>query len=178
MIKEKKTRFNLIDLIIIIVVIACIITTVFRAAILEKLSFASNNDTVLISFCAENLTADELAFINIGDEFRLDGETFGVMMGYDAPNQDVVILKTQTLKDGESDDTADSGAFKTEVKFETATEADLYRLEGTMEVKGKNTENGFFFGSDTHIGVGKVLNLDGEKCNISIVITKITENEA
>ncbi len=157
--KEKKTRLNLIDLTIIIVVAACIITTVFRGAILEKLSFASNNDTATITFCAENLTADELAFMNIGERFELDGESFGVMKSYDAPYQDVVILK----EDG---------------TFDTATDSTLYRLEGTMEIKGRNTENGFFFGSDTHIGVGKVLSLDGEKCNISIVITKIVENEA
>lgn len=170
--KEKKARFNLIDLVIIIVVVACIIGTVFRAAILEKLSFASNSDTATITFCAENLTADELAFINRGDEFKLNGKTFGVIKDYKSPNQDVVILKSETLKDGES------GTERTEMKFETATDSNLYRLEGTMEIKCDNTENGFFFGSDTHIGVGKVLNLDGEKCNISIVITKITENEA
>ncbi len=170
-VKERKTRFNLIDLVIVIVVIACVIGTVFRAAILEKLSFASNNDTVVITFCAENLTAEELAFINRGDEFSLDGETFGIMGDYKSPNQDVIVLKTEHKLE-------ENNRIKTEVRFDTATDSNLFRLEGTMEIKGHNTESGFFFGSDTHIAVGKVLNLDGEKCSISIVITKISENQA
>ena len=52
-----------------------------------------------------------------------------------------------------------------------------YTLIGEIEISGDNTEKGFFFDSDIHIGVGKVLNLKSQNCDISIVITKIIENE-
>ena len=156
--KEKKVRFNLIDFIIVIVVIACIVGTVFRATILEKLSFASNSDTATVMFYAENLTSEELASISIGEELSLDGETFGVIKDYASFAQTVVV----PTPDGAS--------------FTQAVDNNLFTITGELEIRGDNTESGFFFGSDIHIGVGKVLSLDGEKCNISIVITKITEN--
>lgn len=160
-VKEKKTRFNLIDLVIIIVVIACIIGTVFRAAIIEKLSFVANNDTAYVTFYAENLTAEDVASISVGDEFSLNGKSFGVIEKSPESNSQSVVVPSQ---DG-------SG-------FYCANDDKLYTVKGEMKIRGDSTENGFFFGSDTHIGVGKVLSLEGKKCNISIVITKITENEA
>lgn len=156
--KEKKTRFNLVDFVIIAVVLACIIGSVFRGVIIDKLKFASNSDTAKITFYAENITESELAFISIGDKLSLNGETFGTIKDYASYAQTVVV----PTEDGSA--------------FTQAVDNSLYTITGEMEISGENTENGFFFGSDIHIGVGKVLSLDGEKCNISIVITKITEN--
>ncbi len=157
-IKEKKTRFNLVDFIIIAVVIACIIATVFRGAIIDKLKFSSNADTAKVYFYAENLTEQELAFITIGDELSLDGETFGVIKDYVSYSQTVVVPTTD--KTG----------------FTSATDGSLYTITGELEINGQNTDEGFFFASDTHVGVGKVLGLEGKNYNISIVITKIMEN--
>ena len=157
--KEKKTRFNLVDLIIIAVVIACIIATVFRGAIIDKLRFATSADTVEISFCAENLTEQDLVFIAVGDELSLDRESFGTVKDYKVKERQSVVVPSQ---DGTG--------------FEIATDSSRYTVTGTLEIKGQNTDEGFFFGKDTHIGVGKVLNLEGKNYNISIVITKITEN--
>lgn len=156
--REKKTRFNLIDFIIIAVVISCIIATVFRGVIIDKLKFASNADTAKISFYAENLTQQELMYIAIGEELSLNGETFGVIKDYASGAQTVVVP------------TEDKAGFT------SATDNSLYTITGELEIKGKNTEEGFFFGTDTHVGVGKMLSLEGKKCSISIVITKITEN--
>lgn len=156
--KEKKTRFNLIDFIIIAVVICCIIATVFRGAIIDKLRFASSADTAKVFFYAENLTEQELTYITVGDELSFENETFGVIKDYVSYSQTVVVPD------------ADKAGFT------SATDGSRYTITGELEIKGRNTDEGFFFGSDTHVGVGKVLSLEGKNYNISIVITKITEN--
>ncbi len=157
---ENKTRFNMIDFIIIMVIIACIIGTVFRAAILDRLSFSSSADNAYISFCAENLTQEEIEMLRVGDELSLSGKSFGVIKAVSSTEQTVVV----TSADG-------SG-------FVKATDNTRFTLTGEIEISGENTDKGFFFDSDIHIGVGKMLNLESQNCDISIVITKITENES
>lgn len=159
--KIKNTRFNLIDFIIVIVVIACIVGTVFRSVILEKVSFASSRDELKVSFCAENLTEDQCSAIRQGEDLYLGNEVFGKGLSITSRSQQNVIVPNEN-GDG----------------FEIAVDNKLFTLLGELTVRGKNTDYGFFFGSDTHIGVGKMLNLKGEKCDISILITKISENDA
>jgi len=88
---DNKTRFNMIDIIIIMVIIACIIGTVFRSAILDRLNFASSRDSARISFCAENLTAEELAAIKAGDIFTLSEKDFGVLKSLSSTTQTVIV---------------------------------------------------------------------------------------
>lgn len=158
--KIKNTRFNLIDFIIVIVVIACIVGTVFRSVILEKVSFASSRDELKVSFCAENLTEDQCSAIRQGEDLYLGNEVFGKVVSITSSSQNVIV----------PDESGDL--------FVKAVDNKLFTLVGELTVRCKNTDYGFFFGSDTHIGVGKMLNLKGEKCDISILITKIVENDA
>jgi hypothetical protein len=159
-VKIKGTRFNIIDLVIVIVVIACIVGTVFRSAILEKLSFAASRDEIRISFCAENLTEEQCGAIKKGEKLYFGKELFGEILSLTSSSQTVLAYDEEI------------GSFK------SAVDDKLFVLTGELTVKGKNTDHGFFFGSSTHIGVGKMLNLEGEKCDISILITKIAENDA
>ncbi len=156
---EKKTRFNMIDFIIIVVILAGIIVTVFRGAILDRLSFGVSSDSARITFYAENLTAGEVASLAEKDEFSLSDKTLGTLKSFNSQAQKVNVLSS----DGKT--------------FVRAEDENLYTVIGEMEISGENTENGFFFDSDVYIGVGKVLNIESKKCDISIVITKITENE-
>ena len=156
---ENKTRFNMIDIIIVLIIIACIIGTVFRGAILDRLSFSSSADSVKVSFTAENLTKEDITALKVGDEFSLSDKSFGVLKSVSDEKQTIVIPSEDKLS------------------FTTALDPEHYTLNGEIEISGKNTDKGFFFDSDIHIGVGKVLNLESSNCAISIVITKITENE-
>lgn len=157
---ENKTRFNMIDFIIIMVIIACIVGTVFRSAILDRLSFSSSTDNARINFCAENLTQEEIEMLKVGDELFLSGKSFGVIRAVSNPKEQTAIV---TSEDGS--------------KFVKATDNMRFTLVGEIEISGENTDKGFFFDSDIYVGVGKVLNLESRKCDISIIITKITENE-
>jgi hypothetical protein len=72
-------------------VICCIIATVFRGAIIDKLRFASSADTAKVFFYAENLTEQELTYITVGDELSFENETFGVIKDYVSYSQTVVV---------------------------------------------------------------------------------------
>lgn len=157
---ENKTRFNMIDFIIIMIVIACIIGTVFRGAILDRLSFSSSADSVRVSFFAENLTYDDIAALKVDDTLYLSDKSFGSLKSMSYVKQTVVVPSEDRLS------------------FTEALDSTHYTLTGEIEISGKNTDKGFFFDSDIHIGVGKVLNLESSNSAISIVITKITENES
>ena len=156
---ENKTRFNMIDLLIVLIIIACIIGTVFRGAILDRLSFSSSADSVMVSFTAENLTKEDISTLKVGDKLSLSDKSFGVLRSVAYEKQTVVIPSDDRLS------------------FIEALDPEHYTMTGEIEINGKNTDKGFFFDSDIHIGVGKMLNLESSKCAISIVITKITENE-
>ncbi len=156
---ENKTRFNMIDLIIVLIIIACIIGTVFRGTILDRLSFSSSADRVKVSFTAENLTYEDVSALRIGDTLYLSEKSFGTLTSMSYVKQTVVVPSQDRLS------------------FTEALDPTHYTLTGEIEISGKNTDKGFFFDSDIHIGVGKVLNLESSNCAISIVITKITENE-
>lgn len=155
---ENKTRFNMIDLIIVLIIIACIIGTVFRGTILDRLSFSSSADSVKVSFTAENLTYEDISVLNTNDTLYLSEKSFGTLTSMSYVKQTIVVPSQDQLS------------------FTEALDPAHYTLTGEIEVSGKNTDKGFFFDSDIHIGVGKVLNLESSKCAISIVITKITEN--
>ena len=155
---ENKTRFNMIDLIIVLIIIACIIGTVFRGTILDRLSFSSSADSVKVSFTAENLTYEDISVLNTNDTLYLSEKSFGTLTSMSYVKQTIVVPSQDQLS------------------FTEALDPTHYTLTGEIEVSGKNTDKGFFFDSDIHIGVGKVLNLESSKCAISIVITKITEN--
>ncbi len=156
---ENKTRFNVIDLIIVLIIIACIIGTVFRGAILDRLSFSSSADSVKVSFSAENLTYDDISALKVNDTFYLLEKNFGTLTSMSYVKQTIVTPSNDRLS------------------FTETIDPEHYTLTGEIEISGKNTDKGFFFDSDIHIGVGKVLNLESSNCAISIVITKITENE-
>ncbi len=156
---ENKTRFNMIDLIIVLIIIACIIGTVFRGTILDRLSFSSSADRVKVSFTAENLTYEDVSALRVSDTLYLSEKSFGTLTSMSYVKQTVVVPSQDRLS------------------FTEALDPTHYTLTGEIEISGKNTDKGFFFDSDIHIGVGKVLNLKSSNCAISIVITKITENE-
>ena len=156
---ENKTRFNMIDLIIVLIIIACIIGTVFRGTILDRLSFSSSADRVKVSFTAENLTYEDVSALRVSDTLYLSEKSFGTLTSMSYVKQTVVVPSQDRLS------------------FTEALDPTHYTLTGEIEISGKNTDKGFFFDSDIHIGVGKVLNLESSNCAISIVITKITENE-
>ena len=139
--------------------IACIIGTVFRGTILNALNFSSSADSVKVSFVAENLTYEDFSTLKEGSELYLSGKLFGVLKMLSYEKQAVVIPSEDRLS------------------FVEALDPEHYTLSGEIEISGKNTDKGFFFDSDIHIGVGKVLNLESSNSAISIVITKITENE-
>ena len=156
---ESKTRFNMIDLIIVMIIIACILATVFRGTILDKLSFSSSVDRVRVSFVADNLTYDDVSALSVNDNLFLSEKSFGKLTSVSHVNQTTVVPSQNGLS------------------FTEAVDPTHYTVNGEIEISGKNTDKGFFFDSDVHIGVGKVLNLESSNCAISIVITKITENE-
>jgi hypothetical protein len=149
----------MIDIIIVLIIVACIIGTVFRGAILDRLNFSSSADSVKVSFSAENLTYEDVSALQTGDMLYLSGKSFGTLSSMSYVKQTIVVPS----KDG--------------LSFTEAIDPEHYTLTGEIEISGKNTDKGFFFDSDIHIGVGKVLNLESSNSAISIVITKITENE-
>ena len=61
---SKKIHFNVIDIIVIFLVIACVLGLVFRAEIREKLGKALSGETAYITLVAENVPYEHVkAFV-------------------------------------------------------------------------------------------------------------------
>ena len=116
---ENKTRFNMIDLIIVLIIIACIIGTVFRGTILDRLSFSSSADRVKVSFTAENLTYEDVSALRISDTLYLSEKSFGTLTSMSYVKQTVVVPSQDRLS------------------FTEALDPTHYTLTGEIEISGK-----------------------------------------
>ena len=79
MAENQKPKFNVLDLIIIIALIALIAGGVWRSGVIEQLRIPEANDTVEITFLCQGVTAGSDKVFAVGDTLYCtdDGLTLG-----------------------------------------------------------------------------------------------------
>ena len=161
MVVQKKIRFNIIDFLLIVLILLSVSALVFRPMVLEKLGKLTANDTVVVSFCADQLTEDEYNVLAQGDQLVLNGDSFGELLSFS-------VQPYKTLQLIESDVDSEHPFFSEVV------EPNLYTVKGQIRLTGKQREDGFYVSGDLQVGVGSIVKVESDSYILTLQITGIS----
>lgn len=157
--ENSKLRFNIIDLLIVIIVIGCIAGVIMRYDIVDKLVVNSKRDEVKVSFMITGISPQISEQIKDGDEFYVVGSS-----------NSVGILQEHTLGNAEKVEANENGE---PVRSYDDT---LRDVRGSFVSLGVLNEKGFFLGGTLFIAPGKTLTIESRNVRISVIITEISRS--
>lgn len=174
--ESKKIRFNVVDVIIIFLVIACVVGVIFRGTVKEKLGEALSGETAYITLVAENVPKEYIEAFVQGSQAFCEDKNIGVIIGYSYTEQTTVILdlnekfEYQQTEEGE-------GGYKRIIspEFKTVYDKESYTVTCQIQVSGQDKSDGFYLRGSEYIGVGKMLNISTENHAFTMTITKISD---
>jgi len=157
--KKIRRRFNIVDLLIILAVIAIVIGVALRYNIADSIGLKSNKDTVTVSFLITDIKETSADAMVIGDKFYLQYNNLelGELMNKKTSN---------TVSYIENDD----GVL---VKAENNTR---FNVRGEIRATGKLTSDGFMLGGTQYIAAGKDISVYSQHIMVSLLITGIEVN--
>ena len=151
--KIANLKFNVIDFLIIIVILAIIVSVVFRRNLFDK--FNTEEDTITYTLKIENTTQDTFDFLDVGGSVYVDGDVWAGTIT-DKSKENAIVY-----------DTSETGEIK-KVVFEDRI--DIY-LEvealGVVDEQGKKL-NGKYF-----IAAGKTMTCRTDKIEFSAEVRDV-----
>ena len=135
---QKSHRFNIIDFVLIITVLACLIGITVRQNLKDQ--FVDSSDTATVTVMIRGLLKDNVEHLVVGDEFynQRNGEVVGILKDFETkpakirtPRHDGTIAITEYID-------------RTDVMC-------------TIEVEGLSSDEGFMIGGTDYIGCGTSL---------------------
>ena len=178
--ENKKIRFNVVDVIIILLIVACVVGIIFRANVREKLGQSLSNETAYITLVAENVPQEYIDAFVQGSSAYLEDMDLGIIIGYSYTEQTNVILDLNEKYEYKAVDDGNGGYINTVEKiispeFKTVYDKNSYTVTCQIQVSGQDKSDGFYIGGVEYIGVGKMLNISTENHAFTMTITKISD---
>lgn len=172
--EKKKAHFNIVDVIIIVVVVACIGGIVLRVSLIDNFKDSTLKEYV-ISFEAEGLSNDQYdAFIKSYGESDKDGnfisfadrnESIGRILS--VPEAESYII----LANGEKVDSGDAGLAYLGVEIKNDL---LWNIKGKIVCKGTYTEsNGFWLNGETFLAANQTIEVTTKYSQLFLKIISI-----
>ncbi len=161
--KNSKMRFNIIDLVIVVLILACIVGVYLRSISVKDLDTEETLDTAQISFLVQDIRYTSADFFIGGEKVytKEDGLKIGEFMkGYFVitPAEDYVTdHKGNTVK----------------VTYPENTRIDV---KGKILSEGKWTDGGFLVGGNTYIAAGKEMKICTSHITVTLVVTDVAKN--
>ncbi|MBR5871806.1 MAG: DUF4330 domain-containing protein [Clostridia bacterium] len=155
---QKPNRFNIIDFMLIVTVLACLIGIAMRTNIKETV--IESNDTATVTVMVRGLLNDNVKYIAVGDEYfnQNSGQSIGVLQSVESsaakirtPRYDGTIAVT---------DSVDRSDVICKVKVKGLSTSDGFLIDGTA-----------FIGSGSKFSVRSV-NLQTEWLVVDIEVDK------
>ena len=181
--KSKKIRFNVVDVIIIVVVVACIIGIVLRFA-LTKTYQDQNFGEYWVTFQAEGLSYSQL----IGIEQALDeGTTGGNFVSFAAKNEGIgnlyAITDSELLYiESHNGDRINFEIGENEVKTvgsdDSWKDASVWYIKGTIICKGEYaSDKSFMLNGTTYIASNSTIDVTTKYSEFTLKILNIEEHK-
>ena len=135
---QKKHRFNIVDFVLIITVIACVAGIAIRYNL--RLSLLQDNDTATVTILIKELLEDNESYLVEGDKYyyQKTGKPFGTLTGYTTEPAKIRFVNA----DG---------------TYSTVRYIDRVDAVCTIEVEGYHSDDGFMIDGSTHVGCGAEL---------------------
>lgn len=178
--ENRKIRFNIVDVIIIFLIIACVVGVVFRGTIKEKLGKTLSNETVYVTLVAENVPREYIDAFVQGSNAYCEGDDLGVIIGYSYTEQTTVVLDLNEKYEYKALDDGNGGYINTveriiSPEFKAVYDNNYYTVTCQIQVSGQDKSDGFYLRGVEYIGVGKMLNISTENHSFTMTITKISD---
>lgn len=156
---EGKLRFNIIDLVIVIVVIGCIAGVVVRYNVIDRMVLDTKRDEVSISFMVSGISPQIANTIADGEDFYVveTGEGFGKLLSHSVSNASIVEANDSGRPVKSFDDT-------------------LRDVRGEFRSYGIVRDDGFFLGGTMFLAPGKALTVESRSVRFSVIITEIVHD--
>lgn len=160
----KKTgfRINVVDILIVIAVIACIIAVASRTGVAQKFFEPAPDQTAEVRFsisAVDQYVADELQD-TVGSNITIDdgGAEFGTLMYAEQKPAAVYIEDSMGV-------------------IQKMEHMSLRDVEGTIAVKGATKSDGFYINGETWVGVGKtyLVNTPTQSFSFTVIGISIAE---
>ena len=156
--KRTSSKFNVIDLLIVVIVLGCIVGIVYRYNLVDRLMVNNKSDEMKVSFITTAVSKDIEDKISDGDVFYVEntGEAFGKLKEHESSDNSYV--------------TADENG-----KAVISYNKELRDIQGSFICSGVMRDEGFFIGGTQFIAPGSELVLESVNVRISVIITEISE---
>lgn len=157
--KQGKFKFNAIDVLIILALIACIVGIAFRLGLPQKFLEPEPDQKAEIRFS-----------VNAVDQFFVDQFKDGIML-YDADGEEFGSVKDIEVSASSVYKENDHGV------VEKMSHLSLQDVVGTITVTGLVKDDGFYMNGDTWLGVGQYYTVKTESATIYFLVTGYTVAE-
>lgn len=158
---KTKAHFNIVDFLLIALLLLAVVAIFLRPTVVEQIGKLSANDTVIVSFVADDLTAAQIEQMAEGDLLSYRGERFGELTVFSSRPSETM----QLIDPEESTEHA---------YFQKVTLSDSHTVKGQLRLTGSDRENGFYVGGNLYVGVGTVLYLQADSYVMTVQITGIS----
>ncbi len=155
--EKRGVRFNIIDFLIIVAVLASLFVIIFRGTIIDFIGKVIYTEEATVTVKIQNLDAEQIDMINTDDTLYWNGELFGTVEDVKFTNS-----RTVTLNDG--------GDYPI---FVDTIDSEHFEVDCTVKVRGAFFDDGFHLSGSYYLGVGKVLELYSDSFYCSAIITSI-----
>lgn len=164
---KNRPRFNAVDAMIIILVIAAIVGVYFRYTIIDFLTRDRNIESYVVSYSIEDIRYTTPNYISVGDKvyFESDGELMGELISESEKNKEPLNI---TLA---SKNFTDSKGNIVEVFYPEETRVNA---KGRMLCLGSYSETGgFSLEGNRYIAAGQYVDVYTDNVTVTLKITAI-----
>lgn len=155
----SRVRFNIVDFVLIIAVLACLCGVYLRYNLSEEFGSKTEMGEYVLSFEINGIRYTSADAFPEGDKFFLDGKdtVLGTVLAIDSTSPAEIIY------------TDPRGDYKT-IYYPEDSRIDL---TGRLLSEGMMTDRGYMLGGNTHITPGQGYYIESPRINVSLTITAI-----
>ena len=154
----KKIRFNIIDLLIVLAVIAVIGTVIVRYDVADKIGKAAVEDSARITLLVQSIREEACNSVNDGDEVTWVQEA--TRMGNIVRKEVSPAVLYSSREDGVI------------IKNESAL---TYDLRCTVDIKGTVSDDGYLLNGVSYIAPGKSITIRNHDITLSAIVLSVDQ---
>ncbi len=154
----KRIRFNVIDLLIILVIIAVVGTVLVRYDVADKIGKASVEDSARITLLVQSIREEACNAVNDGDEISWVQES--ARMGEVVRKEVSPAVLYSSREDGVI------------IKNESAL---TYDLRCTVDTKGMISKDGYLLNGVSYIAPGKTVTIRNRDITLSAIVLSVDQ---
>lgn len=160
MANKTKSRFNGVDLLIIIIFIGCLVGLALRYQLVDTIRNSGTNQKAEVSFYLEDIKSTSEDFFSEGDTFFIveNGERLGVLQGgfvFEPAEEFNMNLEGDYVKSASVNGRSD--------------------MRGTLLADGLFTNEGFMLNNTKYIAPGSEITIHSSKIEVTVILTDIKE---